>query len=154
LVAFARTGAAVEREPYEARSAGIFSVDVRSRRLRRLTGGGLFPNWSPDGRRLAYTLWDVGPSETDRQKSNRYAFLRLVSRAGENVGPGDPFVYAYDVAWAPTGDRLIASQERGELMRIGPPFQPEGPRSIPAAPLPGLLGIYADERDPDWQPLR
>lgn len=149
LIAFARAGAAIEREPLEARSAGIFSVDLRTRRLRRLTqSAGLFPNWSPNGQLVAYTLWDREPSGL-----YEYPYLRLVSRAGAGVEPGDRYVFAYDVAWAPSGDKLVGSASSGStLLRIRPPVLSGGSAPLPVVPIPSLLGIHADERDPDWQP--
>lgn len=152
LIAFARVGAGVEREPYEARSAGIFIVDVRTRRLRRLTTDGLFPNWSPDGRLVAYSRWEIGPLEEDEREEHYYPFLRLVSREGRSIDPGDAYLFAYDVAWAPSGDRLVGSWIGSSLLRIRPRVLAPGSAPAGVVAIPSLLGIDADERDPDWQP--
>jgi Tol biopolymer transport system component len=154
LIAFARAGVAVERDPSEAaRSAGIFTIDVRTRRLRRFTSDGLFPNWSPDGKLVAYSRWEIGPSEADQWEEHEYPFLRLVSREGMSVDPGDPYLYAHDVAWAPSGDRLVSSWVGASLFRIRPPLlASRGAGPVGYVDIPNRLGIDTEERDPDWQP--
>jgi Tol biopolymer transport system component len=95
----------------EILSSQIYAVDVESG-SRRLVSRGVLdavqPNWSPDGRRIAF--WGVREGARD---------IFTVSRDGEDVVPvTEDEGLDWNPVWSPDGKYLYFSSDRGGAMNI------------------------------------
>jgi Tol biopolymer transport system component len=110
--------------------------------VRKLTsrGGNCRPDWSPDGRRIAYVsdaadrkgdIWTMDP---DGGNPQRLTF--------------DDTTYDYDPAWSPDGNWIVYHRTTDKQ---------RGPWAIWAIPAVGGEPVRispegADDRFPDWAP--
>jgi TolB protein len=128
LIAFERSVTSVE-------GVDLFLVRPHGRGLRRLTyRGGAAPDWSPDGKRVAF-----------QRRHNIYVMRasggglrRLTYRGGS------------DPAWSPDG-RWVAFV-RGGLYAVR--TNGRGPRRLLAPEPTRQANVETYFRGPDWQPLR
>lgn len=94
-------------EPPKKNAAEIYSIDIVSRKITRLIGGGVntYPAWSPDGKKIAFRRM-VG-------EGNSEVFLANADGSEARNLTGDP---AFDgwPAWSPDGTKIaFASNRRG-----------------------------------------
>lgn len=79
---------------------GIEIMDLGSHARRKVTGDpadGMYPTWSPDGRRLAFVSWRNGRGELFTMNTDGTGQERVVTMpVGSTVDP----------RWSPAGDRL------------------------------------------------
>jgi Tol biopolymer transport system component len=148
LIAFTAVPPFSDIEGAESHTGGIRVLDLRTRRLRRASRDGLFPRWSRNGGKLAYTEWAIGPDELDIEKGYEYPFLRILARDGSPVDFGDDYTGGYDVAWAPDGERVIMNGPG--LLVVGPLFARPPASPIAYTALRDPLGITWPTLDPDW----
>jgi TolB protein len=88
-------------------TTGIYVLDGRDGTVERVTGAGVFPEWSglawsPDGRSIAFS-GDLCPPDPCVAG---IAVLDLATRAVRNVMPNAPGVSDQDPSWSPDGLRL------------------------------------------------
>lgn len=80
----------------------LFLLDEATRERRQLTSEPVDhtnPDWSPDGKTLAVSLWIDGPINTQ---------IGLVdAKTGETKRIGEPGVYLGDFNWSPDGARIV-----------------------------------------------
>lgn len=129
-IAFQRMGARHDPDDVD-----VFAVRPDGSRLRRMTfGGGFEPDWSPDGRRLAFVR-GVGTGDDVFTVKASGGVPRRVTMSGWATGP----------AWSPDG-RLIAYEEGGAIRVV----RPGGgtPRTI-ARP-----GYEHSFEAPAWRPVK
>ncbi|WP_419949207.1 amidohydrolase family protein [Candidatus Palauibacter sp.] len=75
--------------------------DGEARRLTDGDAGEFHPQWSPDGRSIAYTTWD----DTDGGH-----IMKLAVEGGEPIRLSATAALYYNVAWSPDGERIVASR--------------------------------------------
>ena len=75
--------------------------DGEARRLTEGDAGEFHPQWSPDGRWIAYTTWD----DTDGGH-----IMKVPAEGGEPVRLSATAALYYNVAWSPDGGRIVASR--------------------------------------------
>ena len=75
--------------------------DGEARRLTEEETGEFHPQWSPDGRWIAYTTWD----DTDGGH-----IMKVAVEGGEPVRLSATAALYYNVAWSPDGERIVASR--------------------------------------------
>ena len=83
----------------------IFSVDVASGRLARLTdspGDDRDPSWSPDGRQIVFSSTRDGNAEIYVMRADGTASRRITNHAARDVSP----------AWSPDGSRIAFTSAR------------------------------------------
>lgn len=116
-----------------AHGSAIFVVDAGGGRARRLTpvrGRAAAPDWSPDGRRLAYVAGDaLVVMDAGGRHARRIARLR---------GLADP-------AWSPSGGRILLSAGPDGRRRIWSVRPDGGGRTA-------VSTTASDGSEPDWQP--
>lgn len=120
----------------------IYRMNIDGSRVMALTGkgGNCRPDWSPDGKRIAYVS-DVADGKGD---------VWIMDANGENkvrVTPGDDS-YDYNPAWSPDGRWIVYETATGSK---------KGPWSLAIIPVSGgtpviLTPVGADDRFPDWAP--
>jgi TolB protein len=66
------------------------------RRLTTDPANGMYPSWSPDGRRLAFMSWRNGKTEIFTMNADGGDQQRLVSMEGDTVDP----------RWSPDGSQI------------------------------------------------
>jgi Tol biopolymer transport system component len=108
----------------------LYKLDAKLRHSRRLTKnyGSYAPDWSPDGRRVAYTRdYTSGSDESKRlhrtpmdckpmvRRANRYGPEIVVARATGKHGRRLTRKGGSDPAWSPDG-KLIAFERSGWIM--------------------------------------
>jgi serine/threonine-protein kinase len=102
---------------YEGRSSTILVHDLNRRVTERLDGGGFEvaqPEWSPDGREIAY--------QSDHVDGVKNIYRILVDGSGEpeRVAPADR--YQAMLSWSATG--VIAYQQDGDIWVVPPGAEP------------------------------
>lgn len=120
----------------------IFRMNADGSGVTDLTskGGNCRPDWSPDGKRIAFVS-DVADGKGDVWTMDAY---------GENkarVTPGDDS-YDYNPAWSPDGLWIVYETTKGSKAN---------PWSLAVIPAGGgtpalLTPLGADDRYPDWAP--
>ena len=120
----------------------IYRMNGDGSNVKALTakGGNCRPDWSPDGKRIAYVS-DVADGKGD---------VWTMDADGGNkrrVTPGDDS-YDYNPAWSPDGLWIVFETARGSK---------DGPWSLALIPATGGTPILltpsgADDRFPDWAP--
>ena len=75
--------------------------DGEARRLTDGDAGEFHPQWSPDGRWIAYTTWD----DTDGGH-----IMKVAVEGGEPIRLSATAALYYNVAWSPDGERIVASR--------------------------------------------
>lgn len=128
----------------------IAVVNVDGTNLREVTragqplGGHALPVWTPDGRRIAFSVFDASPDhEIWTIPAEGGAATRL------HVGKG-----FYELAFAPNGSALYAAG--GEALIVRVPFdQASGAMAGPATyiPIPGVPGARGLTISPDGRQL-
>ena len=95
-------------EVEDGSSIVLYSLDIESSELRRLTNDGLslYPRWSPDGQTIAYisndgTRWALHLMDTD---GSHQRFVQEVALEGSGIG----------ISWSPDG-KSLAYVERGDI---------------------------------------
>jgi dipeptidyl aminopeptidase/acylaminoacyl peptidase len=114
------------------RDGGLYAIEPDGSRLRLLIERGDAPDWSPDGRRLAFT--DRGFVMTARADGSGVRRLRRGA----------------DPAFSPDGHRIAYIGPRG-LMIMGSGGR--HPHRVPGSDEPDFTGD-GSLSGPDWQPLR
>lgn len=78
----------------------VHVMDLATKALKRLThdpANGMYPTWSPDGKRLAFMSWREGPPALFTMNADGTDQQRVLTM---------PRGSAIDPRWSPTGDRL------------------------------------------------
>jgi len=75
--------------------------DGEPRRLTEGDAGEFHPQWSPDGRWIAYTTWD---------DSDGGHIMKVAVEGGEPIRLSATAALYYNVAWSPDGERIVASR--------------------------------------------
>ena len=108
---------------------------------RKRLAGGLFPSWSPDGERIAFTTYagerpHLAVMNADGS-GRRSLGASLLERLSGTVSDEQP-------AWSPDGERIaFANEEDGELYAI----DPDGSGRTRLTDTPGY-----DHWPPAWSP--
>ena len=134
VIAFDATAAGVTEE-------GIYKMTVGDGDVRRVTDGpDLFPNWSPDGTRIAFARGGYA-EVTDDDPSPEYANRNIWVVRSDGSGPRQVTDGRWhgSAAWSPDGDRLVTDAETG-VVELG--ADGRGRRML-------LEGEYSD---PSWSP--
>jgi TolB protein len=98
--------------PQDEESSQIFSVAGPGARARRLTSGGnvFSPDYSPDGRRIAFERRGVGPDTIFTMGADGSAPVRVTACAAE------PCLGSSAPAWSPDGNRLVFERAFGPIV--------------------------------------
>ena len=161
----------------------IYVLDLRSRRLRRMTNNGAIDTeaaWAPDGRSIIFTSDRAGQPQIYQMpaaggQNNRMTFEGKYNAGGRFSPEGDKMAYVHETG----GAYRIAIQELGtstvkpltdSRLDESPSFAPngsmilyatvEGGRSVLAAVsadgrIRQELGVRAGKvREPAWSPFR
>ena len=75
--------------------------DGEARRLTEDDTGEFHPQWSPDGRWIAYTTWD---------DADGGHIMKVAAEGGEPIRLSATAALYYNVAWSPDGGRIVASR--------------------------------------------
>ncbi|WP_420447319.1 amidohydrolase family protein [Candidatus Palauibacter sp.] len=75
--------------------------DGEARRLTDGDAGEFHPQWSPDGRWIAYTTWD---------DTGGGHIMKVEATGGETFQLTTTAALYYNVAWSPNGERIVASR--------------------------------------------
>ncbi|WP_420439456.1 amidohydrolase family protein [Candidatus Palauibacter sp.] len=75
--------------------------DGEPRRLTEGDAGEFHPQWSPDGRWIAYTTWD---------DSDGGHIMKVPVEGGDPIRLSATAALYYNVAWSPDGERIVASR--------------------------------------------
>ena len=75
--------------------------DGEARRLTDGEAGEFHPQWSPDGRWIAYTTWD---------DADGGHIMKVAVEGGEPIPLSATAALYYNVAWSPDGERIVASR--------------------------------------------
>jgi TolB protein len=99
-------------KPPKKNTSEIYAIDIANKKTTMLISGGTntFPNWSPDGRRIAFRKM-IG-------ETNSEVFVAKSDGSGETNLTNDP---AFDgwPAWSPDGRQIaFASNRRGKNQEI------------------------------------
>jgi TolB protein len=99
--------------PKKEESSQIFSVARPGAKARRLTSGGnvYSPDYSPDGRRIAFERRGGGPDTIFTMGADGSAPVRVTSCAA------DPCLGASAPAWSPDGNRLVFERALGPIVK-------------------------------------
>jgi TolB protein len=102
-------------DPRDEESSQIFSVARQGARARRLTrgGNGFNPDYSPDGRRIAFERRFGGaiPDTIFTMSADGSAPVRVTACAA------DPCLGSSAPAWSPDGNRLVFERAFGPIVR-------------------------------------
>ena len=97
----------------------LFLIDVMEKKTSAL-GAGMVPVWSPDGKKLAYTV-----ARSVEPKYLEHTEIRMIALSGKRSGNLDSFAGDHDEypAWSPDGrqivfDRDAALEPIGEADRL------------------------------------
>jgi len=85
----------------DRQGVGIFVMGSTGESVRKLASEGSLPAWSPDGRRIAYTMEDFN-SPYGRSVKSPLWILDIETGEKQMVFEGD----AVQVSWSPSGERL------------------------------------------------
>jgi TolB protein len=99
--------------PMSEESSQIFSVTRPGAKARRLTSGGnvFSPDYSPDGRRIAFERRGMGPDTIFTMGAGGAAPVRVTAcAAAPCLGSSDP-------AWSPDGNRLVFERAFGPIVK-------------------------------------
>ncbi len=118
------------------RDGQVFSMDRWGGDVRRLTSRGTntHPQWSPDGRRIAYL------HEAD---GRRDIWVMWAGGAGQRAVTSTGDVSSDGASWAPSGRRLAFADGLGELVTI----RSQAPFGTPEVAQSFSTGGFCDEGD-------
>ena len=120
---------------------GIYTMTAGGGDVRRVTDGpDLFPEWSPDGTRIAFARGGYA-EVTDDDPSPAYANrnIWLVSSDGSGVRQVTNGRWHGSAGWSPNGERLVTDTETG-VVELG--VDGSGRRML----------VEGDYSDPSWSP--
>lgn len=140
--------------PYEPRfDLFILEPDGQFTKLNQTTGSSpyIYPNWSPDGRKIAYTMWDDPTKEG--VGASIYVVNVITKVITKLVSDGR---YNYSPSWSPDGNKITYASAKPDAVSYGRIYEGVGDESDTAIVVINADGPnprnVAQGRSPAWSP--